>query len=128
MLKADAQGVDLVLKLFGKLTANARAAVPETMDKMASIILTRALKYVPVATGALRASGRKEVWGTGLKTQMRVFFGGPGVHYAVYVHENPLMYHEPPTSSKYLARASRETRGTRTAMVKRLLGEITFGG
>ncbi len=130
MLRVEFDGVSSVQKLFGKLKKNANRTMRDVLDQTGQMILKRALQYVPVDTGALRASGRSEVSGRGNAAKVDVSFGrtaGGFLGYAVYVHENPLVYHKPPTCYKYLSRAVRETKGARAALVKRVLGMMIGG-
>lgn len=62
--------------------------------------------YCPVDTGELRDSGYVESRSYRGSATAEIGFGHGGrAPYAVMVHENPNMYHAPPTQSKFLERA-----------------------
>lgn len=62
--------------------------------------------YCPVKTGELRDSGYVESRAYRGNVTAEIGFGKGGMApYAVFVHENPNMYHAPPTQYKYLERA-----------------------
>ena len=119
---ASVTGVDAVMRSFGRKKAKAKVTIEEAMARQAQVVLDRSLGYVPVQTGTLRRSGRIEKSGRGTYFVIQVKYGGRGIPYAVYVHENPFSRHASPTCYKFLERAIRETAGTRAAMVKRLIG------
>lgn len=94
-----------------KILADAIKRVPGHMPNLlekaiyeeANVIFNESQKIVPVDTGALRASGfvhapRHE----NNRTFVRVTYGGPAAHYALYVHENLYSRHDAPTQAKYL--------------------------
>ena len=75
----------------------------KSLYEEANVIFNESQKLVPVDTGALRASGfvhapRNE----NNRTFVRVTYGGPAAHYALYVHENLYSTHTAPTQAKYL--------------------------
>ena len=94
-----------------QLLANALKRIPSHMPNIleksiyeeANVIFNESQKLVPVDTGALRASGfvhapRRE----NNRVFVRVTYGGPAAHYALYVHENLYSTHTAPTQAKYL--------------------------
>ena len=94
-----------------QLLANALKRIPSHMPNIleksiyeeANVIFNESQKLVPVDTGALRASGfvhapRRE----NNRVFVRVTYGGPAAHYALYVHENLYARHDAPTQAKYL--------------------------
>ncbi len=94
-----------------KLLADALSRIPKHMPNLlekaiyeeANVIFNESQKIVPVDTGALRGSGvvhapRHE----NHRTFVRVTYGGPAAHYALYVHENLYARHAAPTQAKYL--------------------------
>ena len=109
------------MKALGRRKVKATRATEDVLEQCGNIILKLAHVYVPYRTGALYRSGKVVVTGRGGRAVVRVVFGGPGIEYALYVHENPMMYHTPPTMYKYLDRAVAGTKGTRAALVKRTL-------
>jgi hypothetical protein len=94
-----------------EILADAIARIPNHMPNLleksiyeeANVIFNESQKLVPVDTGALRASGfvhapKKE----NDRVFVRVTYGGPAAHYALYVHENLYARHDAPTQAKYL--------------------------
>lgn len=120
-MRVEFTGVSSTLKAIGRRKAKATRATEDVLEQCGQIILKQALVYVPYRTGRLYRSGKVIVTGKGGRATVRVVFGGPGIAYALYVHENPTMYHRPPTMYKYLERAVAGTKGTRVALVKRTL-------
>lgn len=93
-------------KAANQLRAAAQAgpeALARGMYQEASIIVTAAqTDYVPVRTGALRASGFVEApQVSGTRSSVGFGFGGPGAEYAVIVHEDLTKRH-PVGQAKYL--------------------------
>ena len=71
-------------------------------------IMAKSKRIVPVATGALRASGNvqpPEV--VGKRVRIVLGYGGAAAPYAVFVHERPAT-HAPPTQWKYLEQPMNE--------------------
>ena len=68
--------------------------------RQAQRTLSKAVEYAPLATGALRASGRVEIDAT----SVTLVFGGPTAPYATYVHEITTNIH-PIGGAKFLERA-----------------------
>lgn len=96
-------------RMPGKVNA---ATKKETLELTAKIY-ERSQVYVPVDTGRLKASGRIEHHERGPGSFVfSVKYGGPGMKYAIYVHEDPTKKHAPPTSMKYLERAVVEVAGS----------------
>lgn len=126
-MRVEFTGVSSTLKALGRRKATATRATEDVLRQNGEIILKQALVYVPFRTGRLYRSGKVIVTGRGGNAKVRVVFGGPGIAYALYVHENPAVYHKPPTMYKYLERAVAGTKGTRAALVKRVL-KTELGG
>ena len=83
--------------------------IPEVTVEALKPTLELANYYVPKDTGELRDSGYVEAKG---KTA-EIGYGKNGrAPYAVFVHENPMFYHEPPTQAKFLQRAMDEDMGS----------------
>lgn len=58
---------------------------------------------VPYLTGALHDSGYLDVGQEGYKTVVHIGYAEDGdPEYAAFVHEDPIAYHKPPTSYKFL--------------------------
>lgn len=111
-------GVERVLRASGKARSKFAKNIADTLKKGAEIILKESQKYVPVDTGALKLTGRVETRGVGLNAESHVIYD---TAYAIFVHENVFMRHDPPTRSKFLTYAVNKMRGTVTAMLKRNL-------
>jgi len=74
------------------------------LEDIGHIILKNALPLTPLDTGALRRSGRVITGRTNKGApSVTVAFGGPGVSYALVVHEDTTKtYREPGTGPKFL--------------------------
>jgi hypothetical protein len=69
----------------------------------------KAKSYTPYRTGELRGSGYLEKVGFRGRPRVEMGFARGGFpHYAVLVHEDLNMYHNPPTQAKFLQRAVEE--------------------
>lgn len=119
-------GIKEVLRVIGKAKEETGKRIEDGIRQACEIIRRRAYIYCPKDTGALADSGKVIVTGKGFGCRGTVVFGGPEAHYALYVHEDLSKYHHPPTQAKFLERASRESRGTITNMLKRTLISGTY--
>lgn len=97
-------------------------AVEKMIDQMAKTTLELSQTYVPVDTGALKASaqGGPIYSGTGITRTAVIEYVAP---YVVYVHENLDSWHAPPTSAKFLERAYLELHNDGT--YRRIILQIT---
>lgn len=111
--------IERVLRSVGKAKTDGAIKIREGLEKCAGVVYRKSQGYVPVDTGALKASGRVEVSGQGNGARASVVYGGPTAHYALYVHEDLTKHHKAPTCAQYLTRALRETRGTCANILKR---------
>jgi len=82
----------------------AAAAVERAVPEAAEILLEESNKLCPVDTGRLKESGTIVIQGKGLNTRAWVVYDTP---YAIFVHENLEVFHEPPTQAKFLEEAVR---------------------
>lgn len=114
-------GVEQTLRALGKAKTEDAKTIAYCLDKGGDVILKKSQNYVPFLTGALFASGKKESKGQGFGATTTVSYGGPTAPYAMVVHEQLEVKHLSPTCAKYLTRASGESRGTITALLKRNL-------
>lgn len=112
-------GIQKTLTAWGKATKKDADAIEDVLFAGGETIGKKADYYVPVDEGDLKKSKRVEKTGKGFGTKVNVAYGGPSAPHAMIVHEAPEMVHAPPTCFKYLERATRESRGTLAAMVKR---------
>ena len=116
-------GIEVVNKTIGKSITRAKNTISEALHRCAEIILQRSQKYVPVDTGALKASGQIVVEGNRQATTSRVIYGGKAeTYYALYVHENLEAKHAAPTCAKFLERAARESAGNCQQVIIKMLG------
>lgn len=113
---ASITGVERVLSAQRGMAKKDAGNIAAGLVKCAWILLRVSQKYVPVATGALKASGHVESSGSGFGAKASVVYD---TLYAIYVHENLNAYHTPPTSARFLARAVPQVRGAMTAVLKR---------
>ncbi len=92
------RGVQKVQRKLLELAALNHRAALSALSSEAEIELTEMKNRTPVDTGTLRASGRIEPVGAlGIKW----IFGGAAIDYAVSVHENLDVFHNP-GQSKYV--------------------------
>lgn len=122
MAKSRVNGVQSVLRMFGKAKSEAAPKIIEAIDRCSAVVLKKALVYVPRDTGALAQSGKVvKATGVGYGARGGVVFGGGEVDYAVPVHENMEKTHAEPTCAKFLERAARESRGACANIHKRTM-------
>ena len=108
---ADDTGVQNVMRAIGQAKAGAERRIEDMIDTCLTIVLNKADYYCPKETGAMAATGRKEVTGKGFATRCLVAYGGPTAPYTLFVHEDTDAFHNPPTCAQWLTRAVRESRG-----------------
>lgn len=76
----------------------------------AAVVMPRSVYLCPVLTGALRSTAHvEEPVEKGGTVSVTLGYGGPGVDYAVYVHEIIDNKHAPPTQAKFLEQAAYES-------------------
>ena len=96
-------------EIFNEMRALGAEEGERNARTMAELILELARDvYCPIDTGELRESGIVVEQGAGETYAAQVEFG---TRYALYVHEDLTVYHEPPTQAKFLDRASEEVIG-----------------
>ena len=108
-----------VMQAFEKTKNNDGRAIEGALRRAAQIVYELSQRYVPVDTGALKASGYVEYNGkTGLAAAFAVVYSAK---YAIYVHERTDIPHHNPkeASAKYLERAARERFGVIRSLVRR---------
>ena len=99
-LKASAEAI--VTKL-ARIAAEAPQALGAELYREGQDVIANALPITPILTGALRRSGHvDEPEMTGGGVSVTLGFGGDAAPYAVYVHENLVARHAPPTQAKFL--------------------------
>lgn len=106
-------GTDQVVARLAKASSEAEVAALGALYTQAQRTLTKAVKYTPIDTGVLRASGH--VVHTGVSID--IIFGGPTAPYAVVVHENLGARHAKGTQAKYLERAFMEDQSKYIAAI-----------
>lgn len=109
--------LDLVPKVLGD-------GYEQGILKAVQYLYERSQEIVPVDTSALKASGYYVVIGHGFEAKGSV---GYYEHYAVYVHENPVPYHQPPTQYKFLEQPLRENRKYMLEIVRRQMNKVATG-
>lgn len=123
-------GIQAVIRAIGKARKKDAIKIAEGLEKSGHVILRKSQKYVPVETGALKASGQVITTGRGMGARTTVVYGSQVAFYALYVHEDLTKRHTAPTCAKYLERAVREVRGTIASIVARQIEssmQKTFG-
>lgn len=93
-LRMRVEGVKGLELAAMKLTLRYKRGFREGLEKALDKVYRDSQKLVPIDTGALKASGRVEITGTGFNSRGYVAYGGPvegfaveNVHYSVIVHE-----------------------------------------
>lgn len=94
-LEVTIAGVDKIKAMLKKHQAAAVQALKKELYLEAEGIMTQSKELVPVDTGTLKGSGtvrlpREE---NGVVIQ-ELGFGGPAANYAVFVHENTVVFHK----------------------------------
>jgi hypothetical protein len=92
------------VKKFPDKARRIDAMLQHAFDEVIEKVYRESQQLVPVATGALRDSGRvtKKPIGASGFPETAVEYGNENVTYAVYVHENLEVEHKAPTQAKYL--------------------------
>lgn len=94
--------LDAVLEAGGKAAEDETG--PATYD-VAQDAFALSQRMVPVRTGSLRSSGHVDPpQATADGTVVELAYGGAAASYALYVHEDPTVKHDPPTQWKFLER------------------------
>jgi hypothetical protein len=91
--------------------------IKKALNIIADDIIKRSTKYVPVDTGTLRDSVKKNITQTTQKVTLSVRYTAP---YAIYVHENLSNYH-PIGQAKFLERAINEVKPNIIQIIKQNL-------
>lgn len=107
-------GMEVITKNFNAFCEGiANDILPDVMVDALRPTLDISNTYCPVETGELRGSGYVEARKRGRSgPTAEIGYGKNGqAPYAVFVHENPVFYHEPPTQAKFLQRAMDEDSG-----------------
>lgn len=113
-IEVQVEGLEAVRQVFEQLRLKTPHAVAAALNVEGEKIMTSSKQtYVPVDTGALKASGHvKPPEISGGEISVVLAYGGPAASYALWVHEIPpppekswsgrSARHEPPTQWKYL--------------------------
>lgn len=94
-LTATVTGAEKIKQMLKRHQAKAIQALKRELYQEAEGIMSQAKEFVPVDTGTLKDSGtvrlpREE----GGSIVQELGFGGAAADYAVYVHENTLVFHK----------------------------------
>lgn len=104
-----------------KLPKAINKAIQMAFDEVMEEVFADSQMLVPVKTGALKASGKFKKKSGMLsirEPESSITYGGPGVDYAVYVHEIMTDQHAAPTQAKYLEVPMLEHIGAFTEQVR----------
>lgn len=93
------QGIEQALRYVRNVTARHEQIAEQMIVAEALKIFNESQFLCPIDKGLLRASGDIVVKGKGFKTVVYIIYG---MYYAIYVHEDPIAHHDPPTSWKYV--------------------------
>lgn len=102
-IRVKITGVKQVQRELGIRTPVMRQAMGRALYEEANAIFNRSQELVPVDLGNLKSSGLvHEPEFAGNTVQVQITYGNTAVDYAILVHEDLTMRHDPPTSAKYL--------------------------
>lgn len=120
-------GVEATAAALGAARLLFRKAALEATQQVAQAVYDLSQYYVPVDTGALKASGRIEWTANRFGGEGRVTYGGYiDVYYALYVHEDVTKQHADPTCAKFLERAVAETRKDMSRLMRTWMGNRVY--
>lgn len=110
--KKARQSMAGVISNYAKLVQYVRKIAPEVLEEALQPTFEKSQRYVPVDTGALKATGRILTTRKGRSFRTEISYGGDGLlHYASIVHELTHLQHKAPTRAKYLESALNEDLG-----------------
>lgn len=112
-------GVQKTLRALGAARKQDAINIAIGLQKCGEILLRKSQELVPVLTGKLRASGKVTTTGSGFGAETVVSYGGPDIPYTIFVHENLVAYHTPPTKARFLADAVNMVKGTMVSVLQR---------
>ena len=111
MRAARITGVEAVVSSLQKKAVKHKRAVRKGLMAAAERLKQASQEVVPVDTGALHDSCRIREADKGTDTKIIfVGYGSVDVDYALIVHENLAMHHQPGKTAEYLRRPARELR------------------
>lgn len=94
-IEAKVTGLDGVIKMLQQHKEKAVAALKKELYQEAEGIMTQSKELVPVDTGNLRDSGTVRLpLQTGRSIVQELGYGGPAAPYAIFVHENTVVFHK----------------------------------
>lgn len=94
---------------YTKILQRMKAVTPEILREAMEPIFEKSQDYVPVKTGALKASGRLSIsGGAGERPSAFIIYGDASSKYAAIVHERTDLNHAAPTRAKFLQSAMEE--------------------
>jgi hypothetical protein len=89
-ISAALKGLEVLERGLDTIVKKRRVQAEVGTKRGAEAILRRAIRYTPEKWGTLRGSGRIERRGSSKRGfTYVVIFGGPGIPYAIPVHEHP---------------------------------------
>lgn len=100
MFEWRTRGTERVIRNIRRLADNNPRAAQQSLRAEAEAEMVEMKKRTPVKTGALKGSGRVEDFGPG-EIGIKWVFGGPGIDYALPVHEDLEAFH-PVGQAKYM--------------------------
>lgn len=98
-MKVEFKGAKSFIAKLGRTASLVKGETQKATRSVAEDIFAESQILVPVDTGALRASGRVDFYGSRLKPEAEISYS---TEYARIVHEVEWYYHKPPTQAKYL--------------------------
>lgn len=94
-IETTVTGSDKILELFRRHKEKAIAALKRELYQEANGIMTQSKELVPVDTGNLRDSGTVQLpRQESTAVVQELGYGGPAAPYAIFVHENTVVFHK----------------------------------
>lgn len=115
-LKCQVLGAKDIQNALKKKVRGTGKKFEKALEKGAKLILRESKKLVPVASGALKNSGRIVKTGSYFKTQVAVTYT---MRYAIYVHEDLTARHKKGKSAKFLEIPIKRNRQAIMAEIKK---------
>lgn len=125
--------VSKILRAWNKQKVIDGYSVAQGVEISCNIILKQSNIWCPVDTRALQSTGAVHMTGSGYGARGEITYGGPGiaddgsvvdVFYAVRVHEDPEMRHDPPTRYHFLTDAMVAKKKACEKVMQRSLLEV----
>lgn len=99
MITIRMEGLSKMKLALARITFRYSRGYKRGLKIATKFIFDKSQELVPVDTGHLKSSGYWEVRGDGFRATSSITYSA---RYAIYVHENLFVFHEPPTTAKFV--------------------------